>query len=94
MIFVFDSKTFGTFWWCESLPDFPDEADRIAAYEQIVSEDGAPGVTSTASIVKIRDGDTALLGEGTIEWVHDTVQFVVEGRSFTSGQAIEIANTG
>jgi hypothetical protein len=97
--FVYASThPYGTVWVGESPPDIPDNAARLASYQDIVAENGQPNVTSTAEIVTVRGSDTALVGTSldagaTIEWVDSGVQFVVQGPTLIHDQVIAIANS-
>ena len=52
--FVYDAPEYGRIWVGESLPDIPDEAERLASYQQVVAENGQSGITSRGEMVTVR----------------------------------------
>jgi hypothetical protein len=95
--FKFDSQDYGRVIVIESLPDIPDPATRIAAYQDRVGNNGQPGYWTTSTIVTLATGDPAIVGTSpsypaTVEWVTKEVQFAVIGPTLTGDQAVVIAN--
>jgi hypothetical protein len=93
--FVFTSSKYGVVWIGESLPDVPDDQERLAGYQETVSNNGSPGAAQS-EIVQVRRGDTALLGispdgGGTLEWVESGVQFDVQGPTLSRADLVDIA---
>ena len=92
--FVYNNSKYGIAWVGESLPDVPDDQQRLAGYEETVSNNGSRGAAQ-AEIVQIRGGDAALLGTsesgGTLEWVEKGVQFDVQGPTLTRAGLLDIA---
>lgn len=98
LFFVFESKEYGPMWWGESLPDIPDEAQRLAYYDEVSSPGYETNSGVRSEVLRIRSGSPALLGVGpdgsyaTLEWVEDGVQFVVLGPQLTRDQILTIVD--
>jgi hypothetical protein len=95
--FVIQSPKFGIVWIGESAPDVPDDAERLASYQDRVAQNGQPGVLSVAEIVTVRGGVTALLGVSpdgvaTLQWVENQTQVDVQGPTLTRAQVLDIAS--
>ena len=99
MYFVYPNSKYGEVWIAESLPDIPDEDERLAGYEATVASNGDENNHSIAQIVSVRDGIPALTGTSdtsdvaTIAWVENGVEMYVKGPTLTQAQVLEIANS-
>ncbi|HCP62433.1 MAG TPA: hypothetical protein DIU14_08200 [Actinobacteria bacterium] len=94
--FVYDTAAHGRVVVQEHLPDVP--ADEYDAFnESLVTNNGRPGVSGTASLVTVRSGKRALIttaSDGStsdISWLEGTFEIVVRGPALTADACIAIA---
>lgn len=97
VFFVYDDPRDGAVWVGESAPDLSGpESERIASYEARVMDNGQPEIGSTAEIVTIREGTTALMltldDISSLQWVEGGTQFYLLGPKLTRGRVLDIAN--
>ena len=96
--FVYDTAAHGRVVVQEHLPDVP--ADEYDAFinESLVTNNGRPGVSGTASLVTVRSGKRALIttaSDGStsdISWLEGTFEIVVRGPALTADACIAIAD--